>query len=250
MKRRFGIGPGLCVLAFLTAPPAYAQDTHYWTEQFGNRSYLLAGAVVGDTGDLSAIYYNPGGLVWNDADEFLLAGLGIEFTRVTFRDALADGVDLSKSSGRLVPSLVAGEIPGGGERHRFAYSILRRHGTDVQTSSAVNRSADPSEPSSPVFVSNSLQLESEVSEYWFGGTWAYKLHSNVGVGVTTFLARRSRRAAVGGCSRPWIAATTLPMPIIRIGTSTPTGAYSGNSGSMRSLVRGSLVRRRRHRALG
>ena len=62
------------VVAFMaTALPAAAQDSHYWTEQFGNRAYLLSGAVVGDPADLSAVYYNPGGLSLNNAKEFFLA---------------------------------------------------------------------------------------------------------------------------------------------------------------------------------
>lgn len=36
-----------------------AQDLHYWTNQFGTRSSLLGGAVVGGIKDNTAIFYNP-----------------------------------------------------------------------------------------------------------------------------------------------------------------------------------------------
>ena len=42
--------------------PLFAQDANYWTNQYGTRSTLLGGAVVGSVLDLSGTYYNPGGL--------------------------------------------------------------------------------------------------------------------------------------------------------------------------------------------
>ena len=45
-------------LTLLTAR-AYAQDAHYWTDQYGSRSRLLGGAVIGSVDDLAAVYYNP-----------------------------------------------------------------------------------------------------------------------------------------------------------------------------------------------
>jgi hypothetical protein len=48
-------------LALLFAGPATAQDSQWWTNQYGNRARLLGGAVIGSARDLSAVYYNPGG---------------------------------------------------------------------------------------------------------------------------------------------------------------------------------------------
>ena len=45
----------------LVAAPAAAQDAHYWSQQYGTRSELLSGAVVGSPQDLSTTFYNPGG---------------------------------------------------------------------------------------------------------------------------------------------------------------------------------------------
>ena len=39
-----------------------AQDSHHWTQQYGTRSTLLGGAVIGSASDLSATYYNPGAI--------------------------------------------------------------------------------------------------------------------------------------------------------------------------------------------
>ncbi|MGD8412871.1 MAG: hypothetical protein PVF33_01490, partial [Candidatus Latescibacterota bacterium] len=52
----------LVALATLVGRPTYAQDTHYWNTQYGPRSMLLSGAVIGNIADMSATYYNPGAL--------------------------------------------------------------------------------------------------------------------------------------------------------------------------------------------
>src|SRR5678815_6132088 len=44
------------------AVAAHAQDTNYWTLQYGTRGELLGGTVVGSAVDLSATFYNPGSL--------------------------------------------------------------------------------------------------------------------------------------------------------------------------------------------
>jgi len=36
-----------------------AQENNYWSIQYGTRSTLLGGAVIGSVSDLSATFYNP-----------------------------------------------------------------------------------------------------------------------------------------------------------------------------------------------
>ncbi len=91
------------------AAGAAAQDAHYWTEQFGNRARLLGGSVVGSARDLSATYYNPGGLALVPTAEILLAGN--VFTYTIYEATTPDGQTLPSSSLVLSPSLFAGEIP-------------------------------------------------------------------------------------------------------------------------------------------
>ncbi|MGD8700654.1 MAG: hypothetical protein PVJ43_15265, partial [Gemmatimonadales bacterium] len=71
----------------LAAGEAQAQDSHYWTLQFGPRSSLLGGAVIGSVNDVSATFYNPGGLSVAENVSFLLSTN--VFERTSFR--LEDG---------------------------------------------------------------------------------------------------------------------------------------------------------------
>ena len=46
-----------------------AQNAHYWSENYGNRSMLLSGTVNASVEDLGLVFYNPGrlGLIENPA---------------------------------------------------------------------------------------------------------------------------------------------------------------------------------------
>jgi len=43
-------------------PRVQAQDSHYWSIQYGPVGQLVGGQVIGGVNDLSATYYNPGAL--------------------------------------------------------------------------------------------------------------------------------------------------------------------------------------------
>ena len=94
--------------AALWAPAASAQDTHYWTEQYGNRARLLGGAVIGSSSDLSSVYYNPGRLALVNDPELLLAGNVFEYSIIRLTEEERDN-DIKSSRFSLTPSLFAGE---------------------------------------------------------------------------------------------------------------------------------------------
>ena len=60
------------IISYLTA----AQDAHYWTLQYGPKSSLLGGAVIGSIKDISGTYYNPGALSLSDNLAFALSKYG------------------------------------------------------------------------------------------------------------------------------------------------------------------------------
>jgi len=181
------------LISVAAAPAAHAQDSHYWYDQFGNRALLLSGAVVGDAADLSSVYYNPGSLSLIEQTELLLAGLVINAARTRIEDAVADGGDLSQGLIDVAPSLIAGEIPSGESKHRFAYSVLKRYGADFRAVAQIRLTGDEFELPTLALLSNSVRIDARLSEYWVGGTWSYPVRPNLGVGVSTFIAVRSQR---------------------------------------------------------
>ena len=71
---------------------ARAQDTQYWTQQYGTRAELLGGAVVGSFLDLSATFYNPGALAMMERSAVLLSANAFEYisTEVKYGETVSE----------------------------------------------------------------------------------------------------------------------------------------------------------------
>jgi hypothetical protein len=176
------------------ARPAVSQDSHYWTNQYGNRARLLGGAVIGSSTDLSSVYYNPGALALVDQLEFVLAGNVVQYSRYAIESALGSGREVSSTRLAGAPSLFAGGIPfkflG---KHRLAYSFLTRQSIDA-------RLKDRFFVDEPSEVFPDLQggsadyfTEPKLSDYWAGLTWAIPVTENIGLGVSPYVSVRSHR---------------------------------------------------------
>src|SRR5210317_1961792 len=63
--------------------PALSQDHHYWTQQFGSRSALMGGAVVGGVRDTSAGFYNPGALGFVNQPSLSVSANGYQLERLS-----------------------------------------------------------------------------------------------------------------------------------------------------------------------
>jgi hypothetical protein len=196
--RRTSIALSLLVFA-IAAPRAVAQDSQYWTLQHGNQARLLGGAVVGSVTDLSAVFYNPGLFGFSEASEIVLAGNVVRLTKITLKDPLGIGKNLSSTRLGGVPSLFAGELRLGFlGRHRLAYSFLGRHDLDIRLETRGD--LDPALLGLPPALdqlSVNLGFESRLSDYWGGLTWAVPLGERMGLGVSQFVAVRSHRKRDG-----------------------------------------------------
>ena len=118
----------LLLAVLLLAPPSLlAQDSHYWTFQYGPSSSLLGGAVIGSVSDVSATFYNPAALSLSDDLAFAVSANVFEISGVTLEDGGGTGVDLGTQRSGLRPSLIAGTIGRnllGNDV--LAYSVLTR----------------------------------------------------------------------------------------------------------------------------
>ena len=109
---------------FFAAVAAHAQDTNYWTLQYGTRGELLGGTVVGSAVDLSATFYNPGSLALvKDPKTILTANVfGMETIKVSSAPEDTDA-PTSRQIG-IQPSLFAGIAPVKWWGGQWAYSFL------------------------------------------------------------------------------------------------------------------------------
>ena len=177
-----------------------AQDSHYWTQQYGTRSNLLGGAVVGSVVDISASFYNPGALALIASPDLIQTSKVIEATGLTVEgDGQAD-LALDDVRLNLAPGFFGGLAPfkflG---RHILGYSIFQRHSFKA-TLRTIEVGSDELLDPPPGFEDflGELRIGSDMSESWFGLSWAAPLGTKLGLGVTQYLTVRSRKSEIYG----------------------------------------------------
>jgi len=172
----------------------FAQDNHYWTNQYGTKSHLLGGAVVGKVLDLSSTYYNPGWLAFSKKTEVLQAASVYNYPTVTLKDINGrSDKELASSAFSQAPSLFAVSLNFKWlKNHKLAISIISRHGiqldnygTEVDTYDWISNF--PGEED----VYLNLQLRENLSDVWYGLTWAFKLSDKVAIGFTPYISSRT-----------------------------------------------------------
>jgi len=86
----------IIIVCLISGVRVQAQGGHYWTEQYGTRSILMSGSVIGGAEDLGAVFYNPGRLSLIENPAFLLSANLYQLETLTFKNALDEGKDLKK----------------------------------------------------------------------------------------------------------------------------------------------------------
>ena len=169
-----------------------AQDTHYWNLQYGTRSTLLGGAVIGSVSDMAATYYNPAALALFPAPEILLSGKVYQYSALTLNNGAGPGKDLTSSTIEAAPTLFAGSFTFDwlGD-HTLSYSILTRQTMNYGIEG--RRGGVYDTESGEELVAGELIANQELSDLWIGLTWAMKLNSKIAVGVTPYLSIRDQK---------------------------------------------------------
>ena len=194
--RRLSVPFGLALAALCAAGAwrtAHAQDSHYWTNQFGDRATLLGGAVVGSAVDLSAVYYNPGALSLVEDPSLIAATKVFEWAQLTAEGAGARAVKIGDDRLGLAPGYFAGLLPFqflGNDK--LAYAMFTRYSFDAALRSVGTGTEDvlPVPPGTEDFYA-SLEFSGRLNETWIGATWSRPFR-NIGFGVSQFLAVRSQ----------------------------------------------------------
>jgi predicted porin len=177
---------------------ASAQDAHYWTLQYGPKSSLLGGAVIGAADDVSATFYNPGALSLADNLAFAVSTDVFEVSGVTLEGGGGRGVNLGTSRSGLRPSMLAGTITeklfGKGV---LAYSALTRSKGTQDLEGIVALSGEEIPPGIELKdVAGLVRYEGEFSDFWAGLSYSQPLGSFFGLGVTWYGAARSQRRRI------------------------------------------------------
>lgn len=177
--------PRILPVAFLCLLPVTAsgQDSQYWTRQYGPVAELLGGVVVASSRDLSATYYNPGALALAKDPSVLASVESFEATRVV-AEAVPPLLDFSDLEIGPTPSLFALALPRRvSGSHTWVFSSLTRQDFDIRLDNWLTGEQAGAE----------ALLDQNLTENWFGLSWAHPAGKRVGVGLTTYVAYRGQR---------------------------------------------------------
>jgi len=188
-----------CKITFLftiLSAQLFAQENNYWNIQYGTRSTLLGGAVIGSVSDLSATFYNPGAIALFPDVKFILSAQVYQMDNFTIKDGAAEGKDLDYSSVVPSPNFVAFDLGFDflGD-DRLAFSILTRQNSNLEFSSRFIDSLEVIEswPGKENFAGG-INTEKKFNDVWGGITYSTKLSKIIGIGFTGYVSYRSHKA--------------------------------------------------------
>jgi hypothetical protein len=186
----------LALMVFLWLPTTFAlaQDAHFWDAQYGTRSQLLGGLVVGAPNDLSTTYYNPAWLALEDQPSLLLTTKTFEGYTLKVENGFGNGTEPTSTKVTPSPGFFGAKFSTNvnNEKVAVAFSYLQKVKFDYNASGIrVNQESAPPPDGNYWFSGEAYKLSS-VSEYWAGVTFAKRIADNIYAGITPFGAMRSQ----------------------------------------------------------
>ena len=174
----------------LSAISINAQEDNYWNLQYGTRSTLLGGTVIGSVSDLSATYYNPGAIALFPDVKFILSAQAYQYDNYKIKDGAGEGRDLDFASITPSASFAAFNIKFdflNGDR--IVVSILTRQTNQVEFKTRLIDSIEviESSPGKENFAGG-IDYDQNFKDIWAGLTYSTKINEVFGLGFTGYVA--------------------------------------------------------------
>ncbi|WP_228850388.1 hypothetical protein [Aegicerativicinus sediminis] len=186
-----------CFLCFIFLSPdsLIAQDTHYWSQQFGTRTALLSGAVIGGADDNTMIYYNPAGLANLENSTISVNANAYRIENIKIFNALGDEADFKSSNLGSVPLLASGMINLKNEKWKLGYGFMApvdfKFKGIARVDGNYNIIEDATSPGSEELVGES-GLSSRLNEVLFAVGLGRVINENFSIGLSNLITVRSQ----------------------------------------------------------
>lgn len=172
-----------------------AQDTHYASQQFGTRTALLSGAILGGIDDNSMVFYNPGGLGLLENTSLSVNANAYRIENIKIFNALGDRADFKSSNLGTVPLLAGGMIKLKDPKWKLGYGFMAPTDFSFKGIARVDGDYDVIEeaesPGLEELVGES-SLTSKLSEVLFAFGAGRVISENFSVGASALFTVRSQ----------------------------------------------------------
>jgi hypothetical protein len=183
----------IAIVFFLIGNEILPQEDNYWNLQYGTRSTLLGGTVIGSVSDLSATYYNPGAIALFTDVKFIISAQAYQYDNYKIKDGAGEGRDLDYSSITPSATFAAFNIKLGFlKTDRVVVSILTRQSNDLEFKTRLIDSIDvvQSSPGKEDFAGG-IDYFQNFKDVWAGFTYSTKINDVIGFGCTGYVAVKS-----------------------------------------------------------
>ena len=181
-----------------------AQDTHYNTVQFGTRSALMGGAVIGNVKDNTAVFYNPAGMGFIDSSTLAINGNAYQMDNIRIYNALGEKKDFKSSSLGSVPLFVGGMFSKNNSKFKIGYSVMSAVDFSFKATARIDEKLpvvdDAESPGTEEFIGQA-SINSKLSELVFGVGGGYRLSTKWSVGISNIITVRSQTVARASYAR-------------------------------------------------
>ena len=193
-QRSFNVFLFVLLLGVILYTDIFAQDTHYWSNQYGTRADLLGGVVIGSVKDLSSVYYNPGAVAFSAEKSLIISTHAFDVTFINLQLPVLEGKGYDYFRTRVAPTIFAIRLTNPLDfTNNFVISYLEKE-DDKKEVDLVN--LPYSQFDNPPEIIQNLYNETHLyynnSEHWIGLTFNYTYKKNLGIGFTVFGAYRSQ----------------------------------------------------------
>lgn len=172
-------------------------DAHYWTNQYGGRALLLNGAVIANTDDETAVFYNPGAMAMGEDDDFALSLSFITPSYAALKNTNYFGQSraIKDTEFGFAPGLAAiGFNPFKYDNFRVAITSFTRYKSNISFRYRTLFAVEDAE--NQIYEAN-LDFSRRLSERWVGIGASWRIFDAVGIGVTQFVTFHSESTDLG-----------------------------------------------------
>lgn len=172
-----------------------AQDTHYWTSQYGARASFLGGAAIAGLDDNSAVFYNPANLSFIKESTVSINTSVYKYDDMFVGNGAGQDVDLQSQRVSLYQQMLSGLLTKKPEsRWRLGFNILARQHVNIDMNQRHQGIYEVIGAwSGPEHYIGNIELRNNLNETWGCLGASYRINDNFSVGLTAILSYRNQK---------------------------------------------------------